>query len=129
MSLTNVKWLDVGTNQSTNQVGGKTLPAGNTASNYTPNEVDTEGTDKISAHLNGINDTLGNVPQGAADDVSPAGVALVNNQAIFLNISDLLFSSVNTISFSAIISTKIDATADVGEVFNIEGVYNGREWC
>ena len=39
-------------------VNGQTLPANYTPSNYTPTQVGSEGTDKISAHLKGIDAEL-----------------------------------------------------------------------
>lgn len=51
------KFIRFGT--SATDVNAQPIPATNTATNYTPTQVATEGTDKVSAHLNGINAALG----------------------------------------------------------------------
>lgn len=57
MSRIATKYIKWGT--GTTDVNAKSMPATNTASNYTPTQVAAEGTDKVSAHLNGINSKLG----------------------------------------------------------------------
>lgn len=56
MSKCNEKWIDLGT--GSNQVSSRSLPANFTPSNYTPSQIASEGDDKTSAHLNGIDNKL-----------------------------------------------------------------------
>lgn len=80
MSKIKPKYIDIGT--GTNQLKDATIPSITTATNYTPAQVGTEGNDKISAHLNGINTKLGTI--GAGDVVGPTGDANTDNRlAIF----------------------------------------------
>jgi hypothetical protein len=51
------KFIRFGTGST--DVNAQPIPATNTATNYTPTQVASEGTDKVSAHLNGINTALG----------------------------------------------------------------------
>jgi hypothetical protein len=55
--------------------------------NYTPSEVSSEGTNKISAHLKGIDTALA----GAGGETSNS-FTIANNQASFANITPLLFT-------------------------------------
>lgn len=50
------KYINFGT--GSNEVSSKVLPAGYTPVNYTPIEVSSEGADKTSAHLKGIDSKL-----------------------------------------------------------------------
>lgn len=58
MSKVFKKFLDIGTGLS--DINAQSFPAIYTPTNYTPNQVTTEGNDKISAHLKGIDTSLGN---------------------------------------------------------------------
>lgn len=49
-----IRW---GTNPD--EVNAQDMPAGYTPTNYTPVQVSSEGNDKVSAHLRGINTALG----------------------------------------------------------------------
>lgn len=57
MSKLKKKYLDLGTAAS--QVNDSAVPSIFTPNNYVPTQVGTEGADKISAHLKGINNALG----------------------------------------------------------------------
>jgi len=131
MAKNNVRWLDVGINQYTDQVGGRTLPAGNVANNYTPTPATPEDSTNISAHLNGIDVALGDVPQGAVEDIAPGSIALVNNRATFTTIPELTLNMGTSISFNLTIAVRYytDTPAnDRSEVFRIEGSNNYHDW-
>ena len=51
------KWLDTGS--GTAQINAQSFLATYTAINYTPDQVDSEGNDKISAHLKGLDTKVG----------------------------------------------------------------------
>ena len=59
MTKTASKWIDFGTGAG--QVSAQSLPANFTATNYTPAQVGSEGTDKVSAHLKGLNTKVADV--------------------------------------------------------------------
>lgn len=56
------KWLDRGTDPG--QVSAKSFSSGYTPTNYTPSQVDSEGDDKVSAHLKGIGNKLASLGNG-----------------------------------------------------------------
>jgi len=94
MSKNNSKWIDFGT--GTNQVNSRSLPANFTPSNYSPSQVGSEGVDKTSAHLKGIDDKLATVLSfndddydvgvgGATDFVSSNDITLTNQLDVYIN--------------------------------------------
>lgn len=82
--------LDFGT--TGNKINARHLPANFTATNYTPAQVASEGTDKVSAHLNGIDAAL-----------SAAG-------AVGVFVADLSFNGVVTQVDTTVSTTVSDAT-------------------
>jgi hypothetical protein len=56
MGKTNAKWLDFGIEQT--QIQASKLPVNYSPSNYTPSQVSSEGLDKLSAHLKGLDAAL-----------------------------------------------------------------------
>ena len=70
MSKVFKKFLNIGTGLS--DINAQSFPAIYTPTNYTPNQVTTEGTDKISAHLKGIDNKLSsyvNIDGGTPESV------------------------------------------------------------
>lgn len=59
MSKLKAKHINLGI--GTDQVSDKVIPSAYTPSAYTPTQVDSEGTDKISAHLKGIDQALSSI--------------------------------------------------------------------
>lgn len=57
MGKVDKRFIDLGT--TGNQVNSRVVPAHFTPSNYTPAQVGSEGADKVSSHLNGIDTALG----------------------------------------------------------------------
>jgi len=62
MSKIKAKYILFGT--GTDQVHGRLIPANFTPTYYTPTQVASEGTDKLSAHFNGIDQYLSGVASG-----------------------------------------------------------------
>jgi hypothetical protein len=84
MSRISKKFIRFGT--GTNDVNSRDLPANYTPAAYTPSEVASEGTDKVSAHLKGINNALAAV--GA-----PSVVSISSNVTLTANSINLVDTS------------------------------------
>lgn len=67
MTKAGARSINFGT--GSNQVNSQVLPSGFTPTTYTPNQVAAEGTDKVSAHLKGIDVFLSGVGGGGAPEV------------------------------------------------------------
>ena len=65
---------------------------------------------------------------GLASDIEETSFSVANNQIAPANVTGLSFSNATVRSFKAIVSVKIDATADLFEVFEINGIQKGSEW-
>jgi len=83
MALVYKKFIKFGT--SSDAVNSRVIPAYFTPSNYTPTQVDLEGTGAISAHLKGIDNAL----SGTSGSQGTASIA--NNQSSTASITGLLF--------------------------------------
>ena len=66
MSKTSDKWIDWGI--GADQANAQSAPATFTPTNFTPAQVASEGTDKVSAFLKGIDDALGIITVGFTDE-------------------------------------------------------------
>jgi hypothetical protein len=85
MSRVKKKFIRLGT--GTDDLNSRDIPANYTPTAYTPTQVATEGTDKVSAHLKGINNAL----NSAAGDINLTSFAGANNQASAANVTGFLF--------------------------------------
>lgn len=74
------KWIDFGT--GTNQVSARDLPADFTPSNYTPAQVASEGTDKTSAHLKGIDNKIATLGGGGGGNEAVTSYSTTQTLAI-----------------------------------------------
>ena len=110
------------------EVNSRSLPANYTPSSYTPAQVGSEGTDKVSAHLKGINTALASVGVGPAGDIGETSFSAANNQSAAANVTGFSFSNSVVRSFSAHVSVFRDATSDLYESINILGVQKGSDW-
>jgi len=129
MTATNLKWIRTGVDDLNRDVGGRTLPSGSPAVNYTPTEIASEGTDKISAHIKGIDNALGSIPTTGDGDVSLRTMNLENDRTTWTNITDLVFSMGITMSFVANVTMRVaHDSANVSETFTIEGSNNFNDW-
>ena len=59
MSKVNKNYIawGIGSKDNNDQI----IPATHTAINYTPEQVNSEGTDKVSAHIKGLDNAIGNI--------------------------------------------------------------------
>jgi hypothetical protein len=125
MSKVNKKYIDFGT--TGNKVNSQDLPANFTPSNYTPAQVGSEGTDKVSAHLKGVDTALASVPTSSTGDISETSFSLSQSQTN-ANVTNFAFANASVRSFEALVSVEIDATADLFEVFTLRGIQRGSDW-
>lgn len=125
MSKVNKKFIDFGI--TGNKVNSQDLPANYTPTNYTPEEVGSEGTDKVSAHLKGINSALAS-GSGSAGDISETSFSIANDVSTPTNVTGFAFANGTVRSFNAMVSVVIDATVDLYEEFNIRGIQKGSDW-
>lgn len=65
---------------------------------------------------------------GLASDIEELSFSLANNQSTPATITGFSFSNTLVRSFKAVASVTIDATTDLFEVFEINGVQKGSEW-
>lgn len=119
------KYLKLGT--STGELNSRDIPANFTPANYTPNDIAAEGNDKISAHLNGIDSYLNGVSSNA-NDISETSFSAANNQAAAADVTGFYFNLSNVRSFKALASVYIDATSDLFEAIEVNGMNKGSDW-
>lgn len=124
MSRIKSRFIVFGT--GTDEVNARNLPANFTPTNYIPDEVGTEGDDKTSAHLKGIDTFLGGV--GNPYDIGDTSFSAANNQSSPANVTGFLFANANVRAFKGIASVAIDATGDLFEVFEFIGIQKGSSW-
>lgn len=125
MAQVEKKFVKLGTGAK--EINSRDLPANFTPSNYTPDEVASEGTDKTSAHLKGIDNKIATIA-GSANDIVTTSFSGANNQASAANITGFSFNNANVRSFNATIDVAVDATADLFEQYNVFGIQKGSDW-
>ena len=64
----------------------------------------------------------------SAGDIKETSFAAANNQSTPANVTGLAFANGTVRSFEALVSTYIDATADLFEVFTLRGIQRGADW-
>lgn len=124
MAQTTSKFIKFGT--GVDEVNSRELPAHFTPTNYTPDQVGTEGADKVSAHLKGIDDALGSIV-GTSGDISHTVWSGLANNTADQDITGLAFAG-TVRSFEALISLTIDATSDLFASYKIYGVQRSADW-
>jgi hypothetical protein len=125
MSKVTEKFIKFGTN--TNEVNSRSIPANYTPSSYTPAQVDSEGDDKVSSHLKGIDSALSSAG-GNPNDIAETSYTKTTgvDQALSNeNITNLAFTEASIRSFTAHVSIQIDTTADKWAYFTLEGIQRG----
>lgn len=65
---------------------------------------------------------------GSAGDIQETSFSLTNNQSTVANITGLAFANGVVRSFKAIVSIYIDASSDLFEVFELNGIQRGSDW-
>jgi hypothetical protein len=121
MARINSKFINFGTGAG--QVNAQQLPATNTATNYTPTQVASEGTAQVSAHLNGINSALGN--SFVSGDIALTSFTAANNQASAANVTGLAFANGTVRAFTSIVSITRGATY---ASYTLEGIQKASSW-
>jgi len=104
MSKLSSVWIDFGTGAE--QVSSKNLPVNLTPSNYTPSQIGAEGTDKVSAHLKGIDSALAS----SGGYTTSIKVAITADDSVNYAASNGEELFTNTISYSMIITLPSDPT-------------------
>lgn len=126
MSQIKRKFIRFGT--GTDDVNSQNIPANFTPSNYTPSQVGSEGTDKVSANLKGIDDKFGTIPAAVTGDINQTSFSAANNQASAANVTGFSFANASVRSFEALVSVSIDATSDLYAQFKIFGIQKSSSW-
>lgn len=119
------KYIKFGINPD--EVNAQDLPANYTPTNYTPVEVSSEGTNKTSAHLKGINDALGASDLVTGDIPQTTWTGLLNNSADQA-ITGLTFANATVRSFTAQVAFNVAATTDVFAQYTINGIQRSGDW-
>lgn len=65
---------------------------------------------------------------GSAGDIQETSFSAANNQAAAANVTSFAFANGVVRSFSAQVSVRIDATADLFETFTLSGIQKGASW-
>ena len=72
---------------------------------------------------------IGDVSAGAsAGDINETSFSMANNQTTAADVTGLAFANATVRSFEALVSVEIDATADLFEVFKLNGIQKGAAW-
>jgi len=72
---------------------------------------------------------IGDSSAGAsAGDINETSFAMSNNVTSAANVTDFAFANATVRSFEALVSVEIDATADLYEVFKLNGIQKGSGW-
>lgn len=113
------KFLLLGT--GTDQLNSRDIPANFTPSNYTPSQVASEGTDKVSAHLKGIDNAIA-VASGA-ELIGTSSLSISSGGTITIDLTvqkeTVIIEGTSAISAS---TTPFGATAPVnGKTITIIG--------
>jgi hypothetical protein len=111
MSRIKIKFLDTGV--GADQVNSRGIPANFTPSGYTPTQVSAEGTDKISAHLNGIDAKVAKIESFDIKSTAFSGSQSQTNA----NVTGLLLNTAVQTA-QVIIDVKVTATADLYESYS-----------
>jgi hypothetical protein len=61
-------------------------------------------------------------------DLDDTAFSFANNQSAAANVTGFAFANATVRSFKALISVSVDATTDLFEMFEIEGIQKGSEW-
>jgi hypothetical protein len=61
-------------------------------------------------------------------DLDDTAFSFANNQSAAANVTGFAFANATVRSFKALVSVSVDATTDLFEVVEIEGIHKGSEW-
>jgi len=116
------KFLKLGTN--TDELNARDIPSNFTPSSYTPTQVASEGTDKISAHLKGIDTALSSIT-GVSGDIAHTSFNALDNQVSPQNITGFSFNNAVVRSFDAIVSVTRGSTY---AHYRLSGIQKAATW-
>lgn len=71
---------------------------------------------------------LSGIAVASAGDINETSFSAANNQAVAANVTGLAFANGVVRSFRTHVSVTIDATADLFEVFELNGIQKGADW-
>jgi hypothetical protein len=123
MSKVKSTYISFGT--GTRDVNSRVIPANFTPSNYSPSQIASEGNDKISAHLNGIDLVLGSIAPIPEDISEQSWIGPANNTAN-QSITNFSFDPTLVRSFEALVSIAVaisGATNDLYAQYKLNGIY------
>lgn len=126
MSRIKSKFIKWGT--AAEDVNSRVIPANFTPSNYSPVQIGTEGIDKVSSHLKGLDNAIGNIPQSSPGDILESAFIMANNVSTPTNVTGFLFANAVVRSFETLVSIEIDASDDLFEVFTLRGIQKSSSW-
>lgn len=119
------KFIRLGT--ASDELNSRDLPANFTPTNYTPTQVGSEGSTKTSAHLKGIDNALGSIV-ATTGDISLTTFSAANNQGSAADVTGFAFANASVRAFKALVSVAIDATSDLFEQFELQGIQKSSSW-
>lgn len=122
MSRITSKFIKFGT--ATGEVSSRNMPANFTPTNYTPAQVATEGNDKVSAHLKGIDTTLGTIGS-TSGDIGLTSFTAADNQSSPANVTGFAFANGTVRAFRALVSITRDT---LYANYQLDGIQKQSSW-
>lgn len=120
--MSKIKKKYIVTGLTTDGLSARDLPAGNTAVNYTPTQTASEGNDKISAHLKGIDSALATL--GGSGEVIGTS-SILQNQITATDLTGLLFNGTSFRSIEGVLSVyRATSTVEKTETVYFQATYN-----
>lgn len=104
--------------------------------NGTTAETSADNADKILIYDNSATvlksmtraNFLSGVPVNSAGDINETSFSAANNQGSAASVTGLAFANGTVRSFKALVSVTIDATSDLFESFELQGIQKGAAW-
>lgn len=104
--------------------------------NGTTAETSADNADKILIYDNSATalksmtraNFLSGVPIGSAGDINETSFSAADNQSSVADVTGLAFANGVVRSFKAYVSVTLDATADLFEAFELQGIQKGASW-
>jgi hypothetical protein len=123
MAKLSKKNIKLGTNSD--EINARDISANfSTPASYTPTQIASEGTDKISAHLNGIDLTIGSLG-AVTGDIGLTSFNANDNQASAANVTGLSFANGTVRSFVTTLSIVRNSTY---AQYTLRGIQKAASW-
>lgn len=123
-------FIETGNGTGLASSGGITVRTGTvdsgTRGNVTIEAETVDLTGSTTLDVTGV--TVVGLPTGSPGDIQETSFAAANNVAAPANVTGLAFANGVVRSFEAHVSVEIDATADLYEVFTLQGIQKGADW-